>query len=264
MKQLLILYLEKDSKRDALFLGIFAAGVIIIGAAMRHQFNFLAGIGHIHLRMLQFWVVWNVMYTLMTAFTGYRKSGMSYSTMLLPASMNEKFTFTAFRVFILIPAVSLLILFILGETMAVTRIPVRLQPEAPSIWDSLLASGYILHQLPVAPFMLILFTSLAMALKTVPKRGMAIAIPFALAVCAAVFLFGPYYTERDFNYPFIWGIVEVNESSRFSYDTISEIISWTSLPARLQRAISYAYLLSLPAALIVLSYYRYKEMEIEV
>lgn len=263
MKQLLIFYLEKDSKRDSLLLGIFAAGIFIIGAVMRHQFNFLAGVQHIHLRMLQFWVIWNVIYTLITAFAGYRRPGISYSTMLLPASTNEKFAFTAFRVFILIPAVSLLILCILGKIMTETRIPEILLLRAPSIWDSLLASGYIMHRLPIATFMLILFTSLAMVLKTIPRRRMAIAIPLALAFCLAVFLYGPYYTEGVYNYPFIWGMVEVNEPSRFSYDSISEIVSWTSLSARPQRVISYAYLLTLPVALTVLSFCRFKEMETE-
>lgn len=268
MKDLLIFYLRRYLKRDIILLGIFAMAVILIAAIFRHQFRSAVGLGGVHHKMVQCWILWNATYTFLTTFNSYRKIDTSYETMLLPFSVNSKFIFTAIRVLIIIPIVSSFLMIVLDDGLCgLLRVSDSIIAHASSICTTLTYSGYIMHRLPIMPFYLFMFTTLAMCLKTVERKRMSLFISIALLFGVGISIYGPHNNFGDFNYPFVSGTVSEsiqNTVSNIKFkSTISEIVSWTMLNARMQRMVGYIYLLLLPISFLILTYLRFKELEAE-
>ena len=261
-------YINRYLKRDIILLGIFAMAVIFISAAFHSEFRYPQGLGDVRHKMVQCWVLWNAAYAFLTSFLIYRNVDLSYETMLLPLSQNTKFLFTTIRVLIIIPILSALILFLLdcGICMAL-NVSLKTRLHASSIWNILTYSGYIMHRLPIMPFYLVTFSTIAMALTTVKKRNFPLFIPLSILVCIMITLYGPHYDFNEYNYPFVAGRTSEsikNTLTGVAYkSTVSEIVSWTVLKARMQRVVAYIYLFLLPVSFLFLTYLRFKELETE-
>ena len=268
MKNLLTFYLRRYLKRDIILLGIFAIGIIILATIFRSQFRSANGLGSIHHKMVECWILWNAIYAFLTAFNGFRRIDSCYETMLLPFSANSKFLFSAIRILIIMPIFSAAIMIVVDHGLCdLLNVPTPTRIRATSIYTTMTYSGFIMHRLPVMPFYLFMFTTLAMSIKTVKRRNLTLFIPLALLFCIGIVLYGPHFNFSEYNYPFVSG--NVSESSRcmttgvkFS-SSISEIVSWTHLNARMQRVVVYIYLLLLPPSFLYLTYLRFKELEVD-
>lgn len=261
-------YVNLYLKRDIILLGIFAMAVVFICAAFHSELRYPQGLGDVRHKMVQCWVLWNALYTFLTSFLTYRNVDTSYKTMLLPLSQNTKFLFTTIRVLIIIPLISALIMVILDYGLCIVlNISLKTKLHASSIWEILTYSGYIMHRLPIMPFYLVSFSTIAMALTTVRKKKMPLLIPLSILVCVAITLYGPHYDFNEYNYPFVSGQASVsikNTLTGIAYEsTVSEIVSWTMLNARMQRTVTYTYLFLLPISFLYLTYLRFKELETE-
>ncbi len=268
MKQIIVFYYNRYSKRDIVLLGIFALSIIFISVVLHSQYRYYQGLGDVRHKMVQCWVLWNAIYTFLTAFNGYRNIETSYETMLLPLSINKKFVFTSIRVFIIMPIISACLMIVLdGGLCELMKVSTNTLLQASSILHVLTYSGYVMHKLPIMPFYLVMFSTVAMAIKTVKKKYTPVFIPLALILFIAITLFGPHYDFKEYNYPFISGCVSESCQNMITNipfkSTISENISWTMLTARMQRVVTYIYLLLLPISFYCLSYFRFKELEAE-
>lgn len=268
MKQMIVLYYNRYLKRDIVLLGIFVLAIIFISVVFHSQYRYPQGLGDVRHKMVQCWILWNALYTFYSAFSGYKNIDTSYETMLLPLSVNTKFVFTSIRVFIIMPIISAILMIILDVGLCeLMKASANTRLHASSIWHTLTYSGTVMHKLPIMPFYLIMFSTIAMSLKTIKKKYMSVGITLALVICIAITLFGPHYDFKEYNYPFISGCVSVSCQNTITNvpfkSTISENISWIMLTARMQRMVTYIYLLLLPISFYCLSYLRFKELEAE-
>lgn len=260
MNKLFLPYLRRYGTRDAILLALFACAIIVIYLYFRHQVRYAEGLGDIRHNAAICWVLWNAFYAFITVFNGYQSSGRSYETMLLPASMNSKFIFTVLRVFIIFPVLSasVLLLFDYGfcHLFAVTP---NVGRNASSMLAALTYTGTVYHRLPIMPYYLITFGAIILVLKTVRRHRLPLFVIPAIVVAFAVVYFGPHFEYGQYNYPFLAGKL----TASYHGTSVTELVSWTNMCARLQRVVSYVFLLALPAALFFLSYLRFKEMELE-
>ena len=260
MNKLLMLYLRRYGTRDAVLLALYICAVIMIYVYYRHQFRYAEGLGDIRHKTAQLWVLWNAFYVFVTAFNGYQSTGKSYETLLLPASVNSKFIFTALRIFFVVPVISAAILVIADYGCYQLHIfTSKVAHYATSMPDTLTYTGSVYHWLPIMPYYLFVFVALTLVLKTIKRSRILIFIIPAIIVGFAIVYFGPHFEYQQYNYPFLAGKL----TASYHGTTVSELVSWTSMGARTLRALSYVFLLALPASLIYLSYLRFKELESE-
>lgn len=265
---MLKLYIKRYLKRDIILMGVFALAMIAISVAFHSEYRYHQGLGDVRHKMVQCWVIWNALYTFITSFSSYRNMDSCYETVLLPISQNVKFIFTSIRVFIIVPIITALIMILLDTGMCgIFNVASNIKLHSSTVWEILTYSGYVMHRLPIMPFYLISFSTIAMCLSTISKRYMPVFIIFALILCIAITVFGPHYDFNEYNYPFIAGYVSENiknvSPGLYFISTVSEIVSWTMMDARMQRVTTYLYLMLLPMSFLYLSYLRFKELEID-
>lgn len=260
MNKLFLPYLRRYGTRDAVLLALYICTVIIIYLYYRHQFRYAEGLGDIRHKAAQCWVLWNAFYVFITAFSGYQSPGRSYETILLPASMNNKFIFTALRIFVVLPVISaaILVLADYGFCHVYTLTP-KVANYATSMLDTLTYTGCVYHRLPIMPYYLFAFVAIMLVLKTIRRNRLPIFIIPAIIVGFAMVYFGPHFEYQQYNYPFLAGKL----TASYHGTTVSELVSWTNMGARTLRIVSYVFLLALPVSMIYLSYLQFKELEPE-
>lgn len=260
MNKLFIPYLRRYGTRDALLIAVYLCAVIMIYVYYRHQFRYAEGLGDIRHKAAQCWVLWNAFYAFVTAFSGYQSAGRSYETMLLPTSVNSKFIFTALRIFVVVPVVSAAIQVLADYGCCqLHTLTSNVVHYATSMPDALTYTGSVYHRLPIMPYYLFTFVAIILVLKTIKRSRLPIFIIPAIIAGFAMVYFGPHFDYQQYNYPFLAGKLTASCHGT----TVSELVSWTSMGARTLRAVSYVFLLALPASLVYLSYLRFKELEPE-
>lgn len=253
-------YLRRFGTRDAVLFAMYICVILMIYVYYRHQFRYAEGLGDIRHKAAQCWVLWNAFYAFITVFNGYQSAGRSYETMLLPASMNSKFIFAVLRIFIVVPVISASVLLLLDcgfcHLFAVTPNVAR---NASSMLAALTYTGTLYHRLPIMPYYLIAFGAIILVLKTVRRNRLPLFVIPAIIVAFAVLYFGPHFEYGQYNYPFLAGKL----TASYHGTSVTELVSWTNMGSRLQRIVSYVFLLALPVSMVCLSYLRFKEMELE-
>lgn len=260
MNRLFLPYLRRYGMRDAILHTLFACVIIIIYLYLRHQFRYTEGLGNIRHNAAICWVLWNAFYAFITVFNGYQSLRRSYESMLLPVSTNSKFIFTVLRVFIAVPVISAAVLLLLDyglcHLFAVTPNVAR---NASSMFYVITYTGNVYNRLPIMPYYLIAFGAIILVLKTIRRHRLPVFVIPAIIVGFVIVYFGPHFEYGQYNYPFLAGKLTISCHGT----TVTELVSWTSMGARLQRIVSCVFLLALPASMVYLSYLRFKEMELE-
>lgn len=260
MNKLFMPYLRRYGTRDAVLLALYICAVIMIYVYYRHQFRYAEGLGDIRHEAAQCWVLWNAFYAFVTAFSGYQSAGKSYETMLLPASVNSKFIFTALRIFVVMPVMSAALLVLADYGCCqIHTVTSKVVQYATSMFDTLTYAGSVYNRLPIMPYYLFTFMAIVLVLKTIKRNKLPIFIIPAIIIGFTIVYFGPHFEYQQYNYPFLAGKL----TASYHGTTVSELVSWTSMGVRTLRAVSYVFLLALPASLIYLSYLRFKELEPE-
>ena len=260
MNRLFLLYLRRFGTRDTILLTLFAGVIIVIYLYLHHQSRYPEGLGNIRHNAAICWVLWNAFYAFITVFSGYQSLRKSYEYMLLPASTNSKFILTMLRVFIVVPIISASVLLLLDygccHLFAVTSNVAR---KASSMFDVITYAGNVYHRLPIMPYYLIAFVAIILVLKTIRRHRLPMFVIPAFIVGFVIVSFGPHFEYGQYNYPFLAGKLTASCHGT----TVTQLVSWTSMGARLQRIVSCVFLLALPASMVYLSYLRFKEMELE-
>lgn len=260
MDKLLPQYLRRYGSRDAVLLVLYICAIIVIYLYLRHQFRYAEGLGDIRHKAAQCWVMWNAFYVFVTAFNGYQSPGRSYETMLLPASTSCKFIFTTLRIFVVVPIISAVVLMLFDYGFCyIYDVSSGVAHYSSSMLDALTYTGTVYHRLPIMPYYLLAFCAIILVLKTVKRNRLPVFAILAAIVVIALVYFGPHFEYGQYNYPFLAGKI----TASYHGTTASELVSWTSMGARLQRIVSYVFLLALPVSMIYLSYLRFKELELE-
>ncbi len=260
MNKLFMPYLRRYGTRDAELLALYICAVIMIYVYYRHQFRYAEGLGDIRHKTAQCWVLWNAFYAFVTGFSGYQSAGKSYETMLLPASVNSKFIFTAFRIFVVMPVMSAALLLLADYGCCqIHTVTSKVAHYATSMFGTLTYAGSVFSRLPIMPYYLFTLVAIVLVLKTIKRNKLPIFIMPAIIIGFAIVNFGPHFEYQQYNYPFLAGKL----TASYHGTTVSELVSWTSMGARTLRAVSYVFLLALPVSLIYLSYLQFKELEPE-
>ena len=237
MLRLTRLYLRSYLLRDLLIL----AAVVAI-ALLYWMFSYTHG----YKWLIAWWIAGCVAYTFVTSFRHAFDSDRCVSPILLPVSEPVKFSFTLIRTLILFPALS----------FAGIIVPLSIFSHASfhSLITLLTYSRLPLYHLPVVPYFLLWFSSLALLTATFPPRFRPAATLAALVI--AYISLSVLDVSGVTSYPF----VTINTDIWIKGFEWQSIYSWTGLPVKAQYFISYLWLLMLPAAVVAISYFRFKEI----
>ncbi len=230
------LYIKSYFLRDLLILAAVIAVALVLPffSYSRHKW------------MIALWIAGCVVYTFVTSFSHAFDSDRCVSLTLLPASAKVKFGFTLLRALIVFP-----LLTFLGIVLPLSLVT---HQSLHSLLTLPLYTRLPLYHLPVAPYFLLWFSSLAVLAATFPPRLRP------AATVAALFIAGVSMHFLDVSgiqsYPF----VTINTDIWVKGVAWKSIYSWTNLPVKVQYVISYIWLLLLPVATLVISYFRFKEI----
>lgn len=196
--------------------------------------------------LIAWWITGSVVYTFVTSFRHGFDSDRCVSPILLPVSEQTKFGFTLIRTLIVFPALSFVGIIL----------PLSLFSHASlhGLAGLLIYSRLPLYHLPVVPYFMIWFTSLALLTATFPPRFRPAATLAALVV--AYISLSILDVSGTASYPF----VTINTDIWIKGFEWHSVCSWTGLPVKAQYVISYFWLLMLPVGVIAISYFRFKEI----
>ena len=237
MIKLTRLYLKAHLYRDLAILAAFTAVSILLS---------LWSFSKAQYAQVPWWIFGCTAYTFATSLRNCFDSEQCVSPILLPASEQSKFGFTLIRTLFIFPLLSFL-------AILITLYPISNEAFHNFI-PHLLHTRLPLYHLPVAPYFMVWFCSLALLAATFPPRLKAAATVTAILVAtASIFQLD---VAGESSYPFIDRNIDL-WSKGVEWKSV---YSWTGLPVKIRYVISYLWLCMLPAAAIAISYFRFKEI----
>lgn len=213
--------------------------------------------GTVRIHALRFWIVLVAVYTFSTLFAHYQGTGRIYATVLLPVPVSGKFFWEWFRTLALFGGMTF------GAMLCIDGWVARLfwgdaaaQMQVQSLPELLTRGTEPLNYIPALLYALVLVHSALLFIRSfLAKAWVAALAVFAVllsGISVNYFLGIGLYAHAA--YPYL--------SVESAWDNVLGFsISWCSKTAGY--FLSYLFLFLLPAMLIVLSYFRFKEAEIK-
>ncbi len=208
-----------------------------------------------------FWVLFTIIYSLVTLFSGYGDARRSYAGLLLPASAGAKFAWEMIRTLILFPLVALCLwwafdsLYIGYITGLFSNTEGSVIASFRSIAKSLTATVEPLNYIPCILYALVWFHSVALVVRSgINRLSVAVVIAAAAILIACI----------D-SYPFV-GIDYVTKC-RACGNGIGTSVLWSSrvswCSVMTGRVLSYMWYAAMPVTFYALAYFKFKERRIQ-
>lgn len=245
MRHLTILYYKTHGRRDLALLATFAALFALTYLWSGGKAPALAAV----------WVAACAVYAFITSFRDTFSVNSCIPEILLPASQTAKFSFTLLKTTVVFPLLTIIIMY--AVQYIVLSLPTGIH-SGPQVTRLLTYCPAPAPHLPAVPYIMIWGVSIALVAASVaPRRKVITTIALAaLAVISVPLL----VSQTDlFTYPFITTQTQIY----FHNVRWESVYSWTGLPVKTQLAIKYVWMLMLPAAMVAISYFRYKETQFE-
>ena len=194
---------------------------------------------------------------LLTAFSGYGDSRRCYASLLLPACNKSKYAWEWLRTLVIFPVAMLTLIWFVDELAVKWMLPAQpmlteISDNAGPLWDFVAAVGEPLNYIPYNIYLVVWFNAAAMLVRSGLRP--AVAVVAAVAALAMVLTF-QWSSVRATLYPFVWVEMEYGDAVTWSMP-----VTWCSRMTGY--AISYVWYATLPLAIYVLSYLKFKEREI--
>jgi hypothetical protein len=249
--------------REVLFLLVVAAVTALVYAGNLSNLDSVsvAGaakqLGNTRYAIVLLWIVATAAYTLLTAFHGYGDSRRCYASLLLPACNKSKYAWEWLRTLVIFPVTTLTLIWFVDELAVKWMLPAQpmlteISDSTGSLWDFVTAVGEPLNYIPYNIYLVVWFNAAAMLVRSGLRP--AVAVVAAVAALAMVLTF-QWSSVRATLYPFVWVEMEYGDAVTWSMP-----VTWCSRMTGY--AISYVWYATLPLAIYVLSYLKFKEREI--
>lgn len=266
IRNLALQYVREHWLRDILILLMFTAAVVTWYMSRIALSNILYAV---NLRGVVegsrgesgcFWILFTVIYSLVTLFGGYGDSRRSYAAMLLPAGTGAKFAWEILRTLVLFPLAALCLwwafdeLFIGYITGLFNRTEGSVIASFRSIARSLTATVEPLNYIPCILYALVWFHSVALVVRSGISRLSVAAVVAAAAILVACI---------D-SYPFVGMDYEARYGA-YNYFHPAVVwrshVSWCSVMTG--RVLSYMWYAAMPAVFYALAYFKFKERRMQ-
>lgn len=251
IKNLAMAYFRENWLADILTIILFSIVIIITYFVFMGLMN--KELENVRTIIIWIWVSIIAMYTIRSAFSGYRDIRQSYIKLLLPASLEAKFIWEWFRTLILFGGITLGLLFAIDAGVEYIILKFTLDDIGEielsrSLIDTLFRTNEPLNYLPIMVYVAILWHSALFLFST--RINMILGKLVIIAVWVLAVSLVSY--NRSLLYPFIsqqehWGFLSIQ-------------LSWAS--RSVEYVLSYMWLAALPIAFYSLSYFKIKESKI--